>query len=193
MYNRSMRPAIFLDRDGVIIENKPDYIRSRADITFFSQALAALARLKDSRYKIVIVTNQSGVGRGLFSMDLAHELNARVVEAITAHGGRIDGVYMCPHDPAENCACRKPEPGLLLRAATDLDLDLNRSIMIGDALSDVEAGIRAGVMKSALVLTGRGKQQLASPEAGRFKSLLIYDSLEIALTDLIPVLQPGKD
>lgn len=162
-----MQPAIFLDRDGVIIENNPNYIRSWEEISFIPGSLDALAKIKNSNYKIIVVTNQSAVGRGIISIDLATLINQRLIDEIQRAGGRIDGIYMCPHAPHEMCHCRKPEPGLLLQAAEELYIDLEHSIMIGDALSDLQAGHAAGLRQLILVLTGRGSdQQLLLSSAG---------------------------
>lgn len=179
------QPALFLDRDGVIVENRADYIRTWDDIEIYPQAIAALAQIRDSGYKIIIVTNQSGIGRGLIRLDDANAINARLVEEIEATGGRIDGVFMCPHAPDENCGCRKPKPGLLLQAAAQFNIDLDRSIMIGDALTDLAAGQGAGVRRVALLRTGRGNAQSRLTEAARFQPMLIYDDLAAALQELI--------
>lgn len=160
-----MRPAIFLDRDGVIIENRDSYVRSWQDVQFLPNSLTAMSRLADSSLKIVIVTNQSAVGRGLISIDIAWELNEQIVNVIQQASGRVDAVYMCPHSPAEGCRCRKPKPGLFTQAANDLDLDLERSFMVGDALTDLIAADQAGIPNRFLVLTGRGKQQSHLPLA----------------------------
>lgn len=152
-------PALFLDRDGVIIENRPDYIRSWDDVFIYPHVLDALAHASRSNYMIVIVTNQSVVGRGFITLEEAEKLNRRLVNIIEEAGGRVDGVFMCPHRPDEGCACRKPEPGLLLKAAQSLSLDLSASALIGDAMSDLEAGKAAGVSKLVLVRTGRGAAQ----------------------------------
>lgn len=153
-----MRPAIFLDRDGVIIANHPDYVRSWADVSFIPRALETLATMAGSPYAIVIVTNQAGVGRGLIPLAEAVSINERVRDEIVRAGGRVDGLYLCPHTGADNCDCRKPRPGMLLRAARELRLDLSRSWMVGDALTDLQAGEAAGV-RPLLVLTGRGAEQ----------------------------------
>lgn len=155
-----MRPAIFLDRDGVIVENRDDYVRSPGDISFIPGALPALAKLASSPFAIVIVTNQAAVGRGLISLAEAEAINRFVTAEIVRAGGRVDGAYLCPHRPDEGCECRKPRPGLLLQAAAELNLDLKRSWMIGDALTDLQAGEAAGA-RPLLVLTGRGKDQSA--------------------------------
>lgn len=180
-----MNPAVFLDRDGVIIENVDTYVRSWSDVVIFPDALRALARLRDTVYKVIIVTNQSAVGRGIISADEAQAINQRLIQIIEQSGGRIDGVYMCLHAPPQGCECRKPRPGLIMQAASELSLDLNRSLMIGDALSDIQAGQNAGIPKNILVRTGRGEKQSRLPEALALKPFLIYDRLEDTVNDLV--------
>lgn len=178
-------PAIFLDRDGVIIENRSAYVRSWADVEIFPQAIDALAALHDSPYRIVLVTNQSAVGRGIITRETAEDINDRLLTVIHEAGGRADAVYMCPHGPDDNCDCRKPLPGLLLRAAADLNIDLSRSLMIGDALSDVQAGQAAGVERSILLRTGRGRDQEQLPAAVDLPPFSVFDSLADALNFLV--------
>lgn len=176
-----MEPAVFLDRDGVIIENRDDYVRSWSDVEFFPAALAALQSFSSSPYRIILVTNQSAVGRGLITLAQAERLNRRITAAVEHHGGRVDGTFMCPHAPQANCNCRKPRPGLLLQAAEALNLDLSRSFMIGDALSDLQAGRAAGVREAMLVRTGRGIRQAGLPEATLLQPFRAFDSLAEAL------------
>ena len=152
------RPAIFLDRDGVIIENRADYVKSVAEVAFIPGVLKALASVRRWPGAIVVITNQSAVGRGLITLAAAVAINAYVRQQVEAAGGRLDGLYLCPHLPADGCACRKPAPGLLRQAARDLRLDLRASVMIGDALTDVQAGHAAGT-RAVLVRTGRGAEQ----------------------------------
>jgi D-glycero-D-manno-heptose 1,7-bisphosphate phosphatase len=180
-----MHPAIFLDRDGVIIENRANYVRGWEDVAIFGQALTALAEIHSSAYKIVMVTNQSAVGRGIISLETVREINKRLGKIIEQTGGRIDGVYVCPHAPGDHCDCRKPKPGLLLQAAEAHDLDLSRSILIGDTLGDVMAGQAAGVGQTVLVRTGLGAGQEFSPKARELKPFLIFDTLEEALSELV--------
>jgi D-glycero-D-manno-heptose 1,7-bisphosphate phosphatase len=183
----AVEPAIFLDRDGVIIENRPTYVRHWSEVVIYPQALQALARIRLSPYKIVIITNQSAVGRGLMPLETAVMINQRLIAAIQQAGGRIDGVFMCPHAPEEECQCRKPKPGLLFQAAQALDLDLSRSIMIGDALSDLQAGQAAGLPLTVLVRSGRGRQQERLPLPAGLKPFLTYNTLAEALADLVQV------
>ncbi len=180
-----MFPAIFLDRDGVIIENRSDYVRSWEDVAFIPGALAALAKASISKYRIIIVTNQSAIGRGIISYQAAEEINQRLIQVISNAGGRVDGVFMCPHAPDENCFCRKPQPGLILQAAEALDLDLSHSTLIGDALSDIQAGQAAGVCQRILVRTGLGSHQNNLPQPQDLDPYCICDSLAEALDDCL--------
>jgi D-glycero-D-manno-heptose 1,7-bisphosphate phosphatase len=154
-----MHPAIFLDRDGVIIENCAQYVRSWDDVVIFDQAISALATVSSFPYKLVIITNQSAVGRGIIPITVAQEINLRLIRQIENAGGRIDGVFMCPHAPEDACDCRKPRPGLLHQAAQELSIDLSKSILIGDAITDLQAGQAAGIHTRILVKTGRGAEQ----------------------------------
>jgi len=147
--------AVFLDRDGVINVNRDDYVKSWTEFRFLPGALDALSRLAASPAKVIIITNQSAVGRGLLSLDELKQIHATMTEVIQTRGGRIDHVFYCPHHPAEGCDCRKPKPGLLIQAADRLNLDLGRSYFVGDSISDIEAGLTAGC-QPLLVLTGRG-------------------------------------
>jgi D-glycero-D-manno-heptose 1,7-bisphosphate phosphatase len=178
-------PAIFLDRDGVIIENRADYVRGWEDVSIFPQALQALAKASARPYKLVLVTNQSAVGRGLISLAAAEAINRRLVAQIENAGGRVDGIFMCPHAPEAGCDCRKPKPGLLLQAAEALDLDLGRSVMIGDALTDLMAGQGAGVGSLALVRTGLGAEQERLPKPDGLKAYQTYDTVTDALEDIL--------
>lgn len=176
-----MFPAIFLDRDGVLIENRSDYVRDWSQVSIFPEAVRALANSKIKNYKIVVVTNQSAVGRGIISLETAKEINDRLVDVIRKQKGRVDGAYLCAHGPDDNCDCRKPKPGLLLQAAKELSLDLKRSWMIGDAWSDVQAGQRAGVRGTIIVKTGRGAEQLLLPRPNDTDDPLVCDDLAQAL------------
>jgi D-glycero-D-manno-heptose 1,7-bisphosphate phosphatase len=180
-----MDSALFLDRDGVIIENRSNYVRNWSDVAFYPRVLTSLKKIESSKYKIFIITNQSAVGRGIISQETAVGINNQLVNEIESAGGRIDGVYLCPHTPDDTCSCRKPKPGMILEAADAFSLDLSRSILIGDALSDIIAGQTAGVGINVLVNTGRGGAQSALPLASQIPPFLVYDSLVEALSDLI--------
>ena len=180
-----MQPAIFLDRDGVIIDNRADYVRSWDDVEIFSQALEAIAALQGSPYKIIIVTNQSPIGRGILTYQQVDQINQRLLKVIGAAGGTVDGLYLCPHKPEDGCNCRKPQPGMLLRAAREHKIDLEGSIMIGDAFTDLQAGLAAGVKRVALVRTGRGADQEKSVNAAGMPPFATYDTLSQAIFDLV--------
>ena len=176
-----MKPAIFLDRDGVLIESRPDYVRTREDVVIYPAALKALAKASRRSHMIVIVTNQSGVGRGLIDVDEADAINRQLVIEVQKAGGRIDAVCMCIHTPEQECNCRKPKPGLLLHATGLLGIDLENSIMIGDALTDLKAGESAGVGRVALVRTGQGEEQLRM----NGEVTEVYEDLAEALAEMI--------
>ena len=177
-----MRPAVFLDRDGVLLENRPDYVRSWAEARILQGSLEALTRARRNPHKFVIVTNQSAVGRGLMSLDEAESINRRLVLEVYKAGGRIDGVFMCIHTPDQACDCRKPKPGLLLSAAGQLGIDLSHSILIGDAPTDLEAGHAAGVGRVAMVRTGLEAEHGLG---ARGNGTAIYADLAEALKELL--------
>lgn len=159
----SGRRAVFLDRDGVINENRPDYVKAWGEFAFLPGSLTALALLARSPLAIVVVTNQSAVARGTLRPAVLEDIHRRLLAEVAAAGGRIDGVYVCPHAPGEQCGCRKPESGLYLQAAEALGLDLRQSICIGDKLSDLAAGAAVGC-RGILVLTGEGRRQTLPSE-----------------------------
>jgi len=138
-----MSRALFVDRDGTLIEDV-GYPKDPADVVLVPGAAAVLRDARRRGYLLVIVTNQSGVARGMFDESVARRVQARVEELFAAEGVRFDGVYFCLHGPHDGCACRKPAPGMLLAAARDLGIDLGASLMVGDKASDVEAGRAAG-------------------------------------------------
>jgi histidinol-phosphate phosphatase family protein len=138
-----MNRAVFLDRDGVIVEDR-GYMRDPADIALLPGTAAALRGLQREGWKLIVISNQSGVGRGLITVAEMGAVQARVVEVLRAEGVELTGAYFCPHHPDENCECRKPSPYLILKAAREHDVDLTRSWMIGDRESDLEAGRAAG-------------------------------------------------
>jgi len=175
----------------VLIENRPDYVRDWSQVKIIPEAIHALSLATTRPYKIVIVTNQSAVGRGLVPQTTAEEINLRLVNLIRHHGGQVDGVYMCPHRPNDDCFCRKPRPGLLLQAARELALDLQRSWMIGDAWSDLQAGRRAGLSHTILLKTGRGQEQLLQPCPEELASHLIFENLTLAFDAIFAIGNPG--
>ena len=153
--------AIFLDRDGVICRNRPDHVKSWGEFVFLPGAQNSLAALSRLDLPIIVFTNQAIVGRGMVPASVVDDIHRRMVSEVEAHGGRIDRVVYCPHRPEDGCACRKPEPGLLLQVADEMGIDLSQSYLVGDAATDLMAGRQVGC-QLFLVLTGRGLQQLAA-------------------------------
>lgn len=152
------QPAVFLDRDGVIIANRADHIKSWEEVEFLPGALEALRRLANAGIPVVIVTNQGAVGRGIISHKTAWEVQNRIVEEIESRGGKIAGSFLCPHHPDDGCECRKPRPGMIQQAVADLGVIANRSIMVGDAVTDVQSALAAGC-RAVLLRSGRGRDQ----------------------------------
>ena len=167
---KTLRPAIFLDRDGTL-NRDTGYVCRQEDWHWLPGVPEALRRLRAAGFLLVVVSNQSGLARGLFDMNALEALEAHANESLAAVHAGIDAWYYCPHLPdiTEPCQCRKPQPGLLLRAAADLDIDLAASWMIGDRLRDVQAGLAAGCQ--AILLHGPGtpptpEEEEAAPPPG---------------------------
>ena len=152
----SLRPAVFLDRDGTVID-EVGHLGEPGRVVLLAGVPTALTRLADAGYALVLITNQAGVARGYFTEVEVEAVNARTAELLEAEGVRLERWYHCPHHPdfTGPCDCRKPLPGMLVRAAEELELDLARSWMVGDHPSDAEAGQAAGA-RSIMVRTGHG-------------------------------------
>jgi len=159
-----MQPAIFLDRDGTIITERK-YLADPAGVELFPGAGVALRRLQDAGFKLVIITNQSGIGRGYYTEADMHRVNQRLFELLAVDGVRIEKIYFSPESPEQPSRGRKPSPQFLFDARDELGLDLASSYMIGDKLIDLECGWNAGVKQPVLVRTGYGaKLEQQSPE-----------------------------
>ena len=150
--------TIFLDRDGVINENRPDYVKSWSEFHFLPGSREAIVRLTQAGHRIVVCTNQACVARGIISAEVVHEIHRKMVDSISEIGGKIEKVYFCPHGKEEDCACRKPRPGMLLQARDELGIDMHDAVFIGDSITDIHAGLAAGV-RTMLVLSGLGLEQ----------------------------------
>lgn len=150
-------PALFLDRDGTLVDD-PGYLSDPDRLALFSGVTPALRRFVDTGYALVLVTNQSGIGRGYFGWDDYERVAERLRERLAEDDVILDAEYACGHAPAEGAACgwRKPAAGMLLEAARQLDLDLDRSLMVGDAVSDLDAAAAAGLGRAVHVRTGHG-------------------------------------
>ncbi len=148
--------AVFLDRDGTIAKDVP-YCRRVEDFEILPHVPDAIRLLNQAGYKVVVITNQSGIARGYFTQETLLSIHDKMTAELKEHGASIDAIYVCPHHPDEGCQCRKPSPTLLSRAATDIGLALDRSYMIGDDLKDVGAGRAAGC-RTVWLSAGRNHQ-----------------------------------
>jgi len=150
---------VILDRDGVINHDSDEYIKSPEEWIPIAGSLEAIARLHRQGYKVIVATNQSGVGRGLYDMDMLGRIHARMLEAVRTKGGEIDAIFFCPHKPEDECDCRKPRPGLMMEIAERLKVNLAGVYAVGDSERDVQAA-RAVAARPVLVRTGKGKRTL---------------------------------
>ena len=173
-----MHRAIFLDRDGTIIREK-EYLRDPAQVEVFPTAPAALKRLADAGFKLFIVTNQSGIGRGYFTEADVARVNARMLQDLTPRGVCFQKIYIAPEAPEQPSRGRKPSPQFLFDARDEFDLDLARSFMIGDKLIDLECGWNAGVERSLLVRTGYGAKW-EREASGQLGAAVVVDDLAAA-------------
>jgi D-glycero-D-manno-heptose 1,7-bisphosphate phosphatase len=148
---------VILDRDGVINHDSHDFIKSPDEWKPIPGSLEAIARLNHAGYQVVLATNQSGVGRGLFEVSTLNAIHDRMHRALAHIGGRIDAIFFCPHAQDANCACRKPKAGLLEEIAHRFNVDLKGVPTIGDSLRDLQAAATVGAAPM-LVLTGKGEQ-----------------------------------
>lgn len=166
---------IILDRDGVINEDSDDYIKSPEEWTPIPGSLEAIARLYQAGYLVLVASNQSGIARGLFDITTLNRIHRKMHDRLAALGGAIEAVFFCPHAPADDCACRKPRPGLLEDIKARLKVDLAGVVAVGDTLRDVQAARAAGATP-VLVRTGKGERTLAeaSPELA---DVPVYDDL----------------
>jgi D-glycero-D-manno-heptose 1,7-bisphosphate phosphatase len=180
-----MRPAVFLDRDGTVIEER-GYLGRLDLIELFPWSAEAIRLLSDAGYAIVIVTNQAGVARGLFDEAFVQSAHARLDEMLRERGAAVDGYYYCPHHPEGSldryrvaCGCRKPAPGMVRQAAIDLGLDVNRSFVVGDKWLDIGLARNAGAT-GVLVRTGYAGGDEAVPPAGCEPAVTVDTLLDAA-------------
>lgn len=151
-----MKWAVFVDRDGTINE-EVEYLNVPEDLRLIPGAAEAIRLLNEARVLVIVVTNQAGIGRGYFPEARLIRIHQELAKRLATHGARLDAIYYCPHRPDEGCACRKPNPGMLVQAAEKYAINLKHSFMVGDKRSDLEAGHRAGC-RTVLTLTGYGLQ-----------------------------------
>jgi D-glycero-D-manno-heptose 1,7-bisphosphate phosphatase len=173
---------VFLDRDGVINVDSREFIKSVAEWVPLPGALEAIARLCEAGYQVVVLTNQSGIARGLLSESTLGQIHQRMCREVEAAGGRLAGVYHCPHAPDDDCGCRKPETGLIDRACAELGFEVRSAPLVGDRSSDLEAARRAGC-RPILLRSG-----IEGPEASEYRAggdAEIYQDLAEAATVLV--------
>jgi D-glycero-D-manno-heptose 1,7-bisphosphate phosphatase len=167
---------IVLDRDGVINVDSDQFIKSPEEWKPIPGSLEAIARLNQWGWRVVVASNQSGVGRGLFGMDTLNAINDKMVQAASPRsGGRLDAIFFCPHAADSTCDCRKPKPGMLLQIAERFNVELPTCPVVGDSLRDLQAAVAVGC-QPYLVLTGKGEATQASPELP--PGTLIYPDLD---------------
>ena len=157
MKNGLPRKVVFLDRDGVINVDSPDYIKSWSEFQFISGSLEALKRLNESGFTIIVITNQSAVNRGMIPEPVLNEMHDNMRRAVGKQGGCIADIFYCPHRPDEGCACRKPKPGLIQQAQQRHRLDPSTAWMVGDSVKDILCARNAGCGHAILVRTGNGR------------------------------------
>lgn len=174
---------IILDRDGVINQDSDDYIKSVEEWIPIPGSLEAIARLNHAGYRVIVATNQSGLGRGYFDIDTLNAIHNRMQQKLAALGAQIEAIFLCPHTPDTHCRCRKPLPGLLEDIAERLRTDLTGIPMIGDSLKDIQVANAVGASPS-LVLTGKG-QSAAEKHRDDLTGIPIYQDLSTAVDALL--------
>lgn len=174
---------IVLDRDGVINEDSDDFIKSADEWVPIPGSVEAIANLSQAGYTVIVVSNQSGLARGLFDITDLHEIHKKMHQHVNQAGGRIDAILFCPHGPADDCDCRKPKPGMLHRAMEHLNTDMTGVPVVGDSLRDLQAGMAVGAMP-ILVMTGKGAKTLEA-NAGLEGHVAIYENLASFATQLL--------
>ena len=174
---------VILDRDGVINYDSAEFIKTPEEWKPIPGSLEAIARLHQAGYHVVVATNQSGVGRGLFDIATLSAIHDKMHKALTQAGGRVDAVFYCPHAQDANCGCRKPKPGLLEDIARRFNVDLAGVPCIGDSLRDLQAAAQVAA-QPILVLTGKGKQTKAA--GGLPVNTQVYADLDAAVQSIAP-------
>ncbi|MBI5843041.1 MAG: D-glycero-beta-D-manno-heptose 1,7-bisphosphate 7-phosphatase [Deltaproteobacteria bacterium] len=168
---------VFCDRDGVINRDSDQYVKTWEEFEFLSGSLEALAMLKDAGFSLVIVTNQSILGRGMIAPETLSRTHENMAKAVREAGGGITDIFFCPHKPADGCECRKPKPGMILSAAKKYGIDPKDAFMIGDSAKDMDAAGRAGIGKTVLVATGNGLKARAECMEKNIRVDLFCDDL----------------
>jgi len=181
---------VILDRDGVINEDRDNFIKTPDEWIPIPRSLEAIARLHRAGYQIVVITNQSGISRGLFDQSDLNRIHVRMMDYVRRHGGRVEAIFFCPHGPEDDCACRKPRSGMFVQLADRLKSSIEGIPAIGDSLRDLEAARDAGACP-VLVRTGKGK---ATAKALRDKTLPGLENVPVYnnLADFVDKLLAGE-
>jgi D-glycero-D-manno-heptose 1,7-bisphosphate phosphatase len=172
---------IILDRDGVINFDSAQFIKSPEEWKPIPGSLDAIARLTQWGYRVVVATNQSGIGRGLFDMDTLNAINDKMMRAVAQVGGRIEAIFFCPHAADSTCDCRKPKPGMMREIASRYNADLTGVPSVGDSLRDLDAAVAVGG-QPILVLTGKGEKTRSDPKLPAHT--LVFPNLAAVVSDL---------
>ena len=167
---------IILDRDGVINQDRDDFVKSANEWVPLPGSMDAIAFLAQAGYTVAVATNQSGIGRGLFTMQQLNEMHAKMHKLVQSAGGEISGIWFCPHLPGQHCRCRKPESGMIEDILARFSAEAADTWLVGDSLRDLEAGAAAGC-KTALVLTGKGRKTQAESADKLPPNTLVFDDL----------------
>jgi D-glycero-D-manno-heptose 1,7-bisphosphate phosphatase len=175
--------AVFIDRDGTVSE-EVGYMYHAGLYQPFPWAGPAIRKINDSGMKAVLITNQSGIGRGYFKEETVDEVHAILKAELARHRAALDAIYICPHHPDAGCACRKPNPGMLLRAQEEMDIDLGKSYMIGDKYLDIETAHNAGAT-GILVRTGYGREQQEKYRGNRVQPDFVVENLMEAVDGIV--------
>jgi len=173
---------VILDRDGVINLDSDQYIKSPEEWKPIAGSLEAIALLNQSGFRVVVCTNQSGIGRGLFEMDTLNAIHDKMIRALAQLGGHVDAVFFCPHTTTDECDCRKPKPGMLQQIGERFNVSLTGVPAVGDSLRDLQAAATVGA-KPILVMTGKGKKTLTDGELPRHTT--VFPDLAAAAAQII--------
>ncbi len=173
---------VILDRDGVINHDSKQFIKSPAEWRPIPGSIDAIAKLSQAGYRVIIATNQSGIGRGLFDMDTLNAIHEKMHRAVQQAGGRIDAIFYCPHPIEDDCKCRKPKTGMFERIARCFNVDLIGTPSVGDSLRDLQAAAAVGA-RPLLVLTGKGTQTQA--EGGLPEGTQVFPDLATAAEEIL--------
>ena len=173
---------VILDRDGVINLDSDQYIKSPEEWKPIAGSLEAIALLNQSGFRVVVCTNQSGIGRGLFEMDTLNAIHDKMIRALAQLGGHVDAIFFCPHTTTDECDCRKPKPGMLQQIEDRFNVSLQGVPAVGDSLRDLQAAVAIGA-KPILVLTGKGKKTATDPELPR--QTAVFPDLAAAVAQII--------